>query len=118
MNESAIVGGAGERLGRLVGVGLDRRDAQALDVLEETRRAALAQHPTEERAEHAHVGAHPLGDLLAGLESSDEVDRFGLGELAHALHASAAVFRGRHVLHGAPDARSLDARCAGKSGRR
>ena len=48
--------------------------------------------------------AHPLGDLLAGLESSDEVDRFGLGELAHAIHAIAAVFRGCHVFHVRPRA--------------
>ncbi len=34
-----------EGLGRLVRVGLDRRDPQALDVLEETRRTALAQGP-------------------------------------------------------------------------
>ena len=53
--------------------------AQTLDVFVEPRRAALAQHSTQERAEHAHIRPHPLGNLLAGLEPSDEVDRFGLG---------------------------------------
>ena len=86
---------ARERRRCLVGVRLDRRDAQVLDVLEEARRAALAQHPPEQRSEHAHVRAHALGDLLARLESSDEVDGFGLGELAHISEAIVALLRGR-----------------------
>jgi hypothetical protein len=72
-----------ERLRRLVGVGLDRRDAETLDVVVEAGRPALAEHLAQERPEHAHIGAHALRDLLLGLEAPDEVDRFGSGEFAH-----------------------------------
>ncbi len=88
---------ARERGRGLVGVRLDRRGAQPLDIVEEPGRSALAQDAAEQRAEHAHVGPHALGDLLAGLESSDEVDRLGLGELTHEIEAIAGLFRGRIV---------------------
>ena len=87
--------GALERLRRLVGVRLDRRGAQALHVVEQTGGAALAEHTTEQRAQHPHIRAHPLGDLLACFITSDQVDRFGLGELTHASTLSPALFRSK-----------------------
>ncbi len=83
--------GLGERLRRLIGVRLDRGDAQALDVLEEPLGAALAQHTAEQRPEHPHVGAHLLGDLLARLEPSDDVDRLRLRELLHGTRVGPPV---------------------------
>ncbi len=84
--------GALERLRGLVGVRLDRRGAQALHVVEQTGGAALAEHTTEQRTQHPHIRAHPLGDLLACFITSDQVDRFGLGELTHASTLSPRCF--------------------------
>ena len=81
-----------ESLGRLIRVGLDGRKAQALDILEQPRRPALAEHFTEERAEQAHIGAHLLGYLLTRFVSADEVDGFGPGQFIHGFHRIGQVF--------------------------
>ena len=91
------LGGPGEGLGRLVGVRLDRRGAQLLDVVVEAGRTALAQHAPEEPAQAADIAAHPLGDLLAGFETSDEIDGLSPGEFGHDFNGNAAVFRPRDV---------------------
>lgn len=82
-----------EGLGRLVGVGGDGREAQTFDVVVEAGRAAFAQHPPEERPEHAHVGAHLLGQLLLGFATADEVDGFGASEFVHPPTLMARCFR-------------------------
>lgn len=81
-----------ERLRGLVGVGRDRRLAQALDVLVEAGRTAFAKDASEERAEHPHIGAHALGELLFGLVAPDEVDGFGAGQFRHSSTVMPACF--------------------------
>ncbi len=67
-----------EGLGGLVLERLDRGEPQALDVFEEAVGAGLAEHLTEQGAEHPDIGAHGLGDALARLEASDDTDRLGV----------------------------------------
>jgi len=95
--------GLHDRLGPLecfgagIGVGLNRGGAQALDVIEQAGRAALAEHLAEQSAQHPHVRAHRLRQFLTGVEAPDEIDRFGGCGFGHGFQGSAGVLPVRHA---------------------